>query len=957
MGGEPDEKGSRAKLCLSLLGGVDLTLDGVPLRSFVTLKSQALLCYLAMSDRPHSREALATLLWGESPEEQARASLRQALSNVQKLVGPSLHVARQVIEFDHDYPHWLDVDAFLAAARQGLSDALGARRQLTIAADLYRGDFLAGFQVREAPEFEEWVTVQRERLRQMAYRVLERLAQHHAARGAYEPASAYLGRLLELDPWREDAHRQRMVVLAYSGQHDAALSQYVALRRMLQAELGEEPAAETTELYRRIRSGALGQPPPPPPHHNLPVQPTPLLGRQAELEEVAALLTDSGPRLINLTGTGGIGKTRLALGVAAQVADDFAGGVYFVSLASIQDPDLTPQAIARALRVEMNPDQAAMERLKDWLQARQVLLVLDNVEHLLPAAAPIAELLSTCPQLTVLATSRAALRVRGERLVPVPPLALPDPGLAATLDDVQHAPAVALFLQRAQAIRPGFALTPANAPVVARICCRLDGLPLAIELAAARMRLLGPEALLARLERRLALLTDGAADLPPRQRTLRATIDWSQALLKGPEQELFRRLAVFVGGATLEAVDAVCGPLEVSRANGDEGTEVLRALGTLSDQSLVLRQEEADGAVRVVMLETIREYAAEQLTASGEGEEMARRHAGYYNDLAQRASLELTGPEQMRWLDRLEADRDNLRAALAWSLSHEPALALCLAGALWRFWQLRGSLSEGRRLLDEALAWHGGDPWRRARALNGAGSLALLQGDYEGAIVRFEEAMPLWRALRDKHHVAGTLQNLGLVRLEWGQYGQALPLLGEALDRFRELDDRSGMAIALANLGVVAGAEGKCARARELLEESLALYRQRGDETGIAQVLVYLGQTATRQGDLEVGAAHQKESLVRFRELGNQQGIAEALEGLAEIAARQGDTQRAVPLWAAAQGLRDRLGMPRSVVEQARYEQETAAVRSRIGAEAFDEAWADGAGTPEDAVIDEALGR
>lgn len=942
------------RLKLSLLGGVLITLDGLPVEEFVTLKSEALLCYLAMTNRPQSRDGLAALLWGNSSEVRAKTSLRQAVSNLRKLVGPFIKVTRQSIEFDHDSAYWLDVDAFVSAAQNGLSGGVGARRQLMAAMDLYAGDFLAGFLVRGAPEFEEWVGIQRESLRRLATQVLERLVQHHVNRGQYAVASDYLLRLLDLEPWREDAHRTQMLLLQYSGRRDAALSQYVTLCRVLRAELGEQPAAETAALYRRIRSGEVESPPPPPVRYAPPTQPTALTGRQVETAEITRLLMAPHYRLVTLTGAGGIGKTRLALGVAQELVDDFADGACFVSLASIQDPDLVAPAIAKALAIEVGPDEPVVARLRAWLQGHQLLLVLDNFEHLLPAATLVADLLTASPSLKMLITSRVALRLRGERRIAVPPLSLPKPGHERDLEQLRLSAAVELFLERAQAVRPEFELTRGSAPAIAAICRRLDGLPLGIELAAAQIRLLCPEVLLERLTRRLVALTDGAHDLPSRHRTLRSTIGRSYYLLDQPEQTLFKRLATFAGGASVEAIAAVCGPLAVPETAGKEAPDILRVLGSLLDQSLVLRKEGPGAGIRIVMLETIREYALDRLAESGEEQAVAQRHASYFHELAELAAEHLTGPQEAVWLDRLDEVHDNLRASLAWSLTHEPELALRLAGALWRYWQLRGHLGEGRRWLDQALNWSGGG-WWRARALNGAGSLAVMQGDYGQAVVRYQEAMPLWHALGDEHHVAETLHYLGLIDVDRGQYGPAIPLLEEARDRFRHLGDRHGMAMALGNLGIVASAQGQYDRARELLEESLALHRQCGDEEGMARALTHLGRTVVRQGELELSTALQKESLEYFRELGNPQGIAEALEGLAEIATYQGEFQRAARLWAMAQGLRDRIGVPRDAIEEARYERKVEAARAGLGDSGFREAWSEGANRGAETVIAEAL--
>ena len=990
---EESERGAeRPRLALSLLGGALMALDGAPLKGFITLKSQALLCYLAVTGRPHSREALAALLWGDTPEEDAKASLRQVLSNLQKVAGPYLSITRQTVEFDRGAPYWLDVDAFVSAARAGSSHAIGAYRRLREAADLYAGDFLAGFHVRDAPEFDEWTAAQRERLRQLAFGALEQLAEHHARRGAYATASDYLDRLLQLDPWREDAHRQRMLLLYYDGRRDAALSQYASLRRVLQAELGEEPAEETMALYRRIRAGAVEHPAPPPARHNLPAQPTPLLGRQAELGRVTALLADPVCRLLTLVGPGGIGKTRLALQVAQELVDDFADGVFFVSLASIHGPDLVAQAIVDALKVEVGPGRPATERLSDWLKSRQVLLVLDNFEHLLPAATLIARLLAGCQALTVLATSRAPLHLRGEQVLPVPPLSLPDPGRADAPDRLADFASVALFLERARAVRPEFGLTPGNAAAIAAICCRLDGLPLAIELAAARIRLLSPEELITRLEQSIALLADGAEDLPPRQRTLRATIEWSYNLLSEPERTLFRRLAVFRDGATLDTVGAVCGPLEAGATTGGPDVDLLRLLGSLSDKSLVLRKEGPNAALRFTLLETIREYAAERLEASGEGDTVRCQHAVHFLALVEQVAPELHGPRQATRLEQLDAERANFSAALRWCAEHDPTTGLRLAAALWPFWLLRGYWGEGRGWLEALLQRMGSDAPAgiRAQASSAAGHLATHQGDteaarallLEGVAIRRElgdrrsladalhwlgreyaspeaeswlrEALALYRELGDERGIAEVLGSLGEHLREGGDLIAGRTLGEESLGRWRALGDAYHVALQLYRLGHIARHQGDDARARVCYDEALALNRRVGHRWGVAMVLLNLGFVEERAGDRERAGALARESLRLNRELGNKWGICRGLHLLAAVAvasAQPGAGHRAARLLGAAEALRLATGTTWQPHDRDEFDRWVGAARAVLDADTFAGAWAAGqALSPEEAV-------
>jgi len=485
--------------------------------------------------------------------------------------------------------------------------------------------------------------------------------------------------------------------------------------------------------------------------NNLPIQPTPLLGREREVAEIADLLRREDVRLLTLTGTGGTGKTRLALQSAAELIDEFEDGVFFVALAPISDPELVASTLAEALSVSESAGRPLKEDLRNYLSNRELLLVLDNFEQVVDAAPLVGELLSGCPGLKALTTSRISLRIYGEHEYAVSPLEMPDPMHLPPIETLRQYEAIRFFTERARAANAHFSLTNENATVVAEICARLDGLPLAIELAAARIKLLSPQAMCSRLGNPLRFLTGGARDLPERQRTLRGAIAWSHALLDEGEQALFARLSVFSGGCVLDAVEAVC------EAEGDLFVDVLEGLSSLLDKSLLRQEEMVEEEPRFVMLETIREYARERLEVSGEAEEIRRLHAEYFVALAEQGASEQQGPEEAAWLERLDLEHDNMRAALSWMLESEEAGAgLRLSGALWRFWWMRGHYSEGRRWLEEALAKDGRASAVRAKALEAVGWLADDQGDIDRAVAAAEEGLSL-SANKDREQRYGFL--------------------------------------------------------------------------------------------------------------------------------------------------------------------------------------------------------
>lgn len=698
--------------------------------------------------------------------------------------------------------------------------------------------------------------------------------------------------------------------------------------------------------------------------HNLPHPVTSFVGRSAEIAAVCGLLEQT--RLVLLTGAGGSGKTRLALAVAERLLDRFDDGVWFVDLAALDEAALVLPTIAQTLDLHEVAYTPLLDSLKQYLRSRRLLLILDNFEQVIDAAPLISTLLAAAPNLTLLVTSRTVLRLSGEQEFVVPPLPLPSLAQPAPEDLLTHAPAVALFVQRAQAVDPAFRITAENAHAIAEICLRLDGLPLAIELAAARIKVLSPQALLARLiaasgQGTLDLLRQGARDLPPRHRALHATIDWSYVLLAPQEQKLFARLAVFVNGWTLDLAETIC------RDADDPTLDVLGGVTALVDHSLLVRAAGPDEQQRFAMLATIREYALEQLMRCGGAEALRRSHATTYVAFIEIAHPFLCGPEQQRWLLRLRAEHDNLRAALSWSLNAgELEYALRLAIGLWEFWAVSGLISEGRRWMAQLLAQDGRRyPALWAQMLFGAGRLAYMQGDYAQAHALHSEALAANQSLNDTEGLLMGFNSLAQLAREQGEYTQAQALhqhslrlaeqlndegwavhtliylaqnaihagdheqaeryMAEAIDRDTVPNDPMGLAVTTNHLGSIAYLQGNYPRAAQLWQQSLAYCRIVDDRLRTTQAVCRLGNVALRQGALDEARRHYLTSLRLCREVVDKVGMIENLAGLSAVAAQQGDLQLATRFAGAASALRHRLGVQLPAVSRGLLEEALAA--------------------------------
>jgi predicted ATPase/DNA-binding SARP family transcriptional activator len=864
-------------LRVELFGGFRLYRDGAPVRDFTLRKAQLLLAFLLLHrHRPHPRSMLAGLLWGETAEPQAKSHLRKLLYVLRRtLEGPRGRFGSyfltegETIRFNSSSAFSCDVDDFNEACHAAQVGAPEKKTQeLGRALAQYQGPLLAGF-------YDDWVLIEQDHFKDAYVHTLRLLIRHLQSLGDYRRAIEWSQKALRENALQEELHRTLMECYVALGDRASALAQYRELESLLNNELGIHPLPETRALLKQVlepSAPSVRLAVASPTQHNLPLPLTRFVGRRSEIGEIKSLLREN--RLLTLTGAGGSGKTRLALRVAHELLSEYADGVWFADLSSETKSELLGPAIAQALGIQDSQELSPQALLAKYLKPRRLLLILDNCEHLVKGCAALAQsLLQSCPTLTIMTTSREVLGVLGERVWIVPSLSDED--------------AIELFQQRVIAASSPFDQANARS-VITRICRRLEGLPLAIELAAGRAKVLSLGQIAERLHDALSLLSpENAMVSPDHHRTMRAALDWSYRLLTEAEQALLRRLAVFAGDFSLSSATALGADVDWQES------EILNALHHLVNKSLVSVLY-SDYQVRYRLNEIIRQYGQEKLRMSGELPEISRRHLDFFLGLAERTERELTGPHQALWLDRLEQEHDNLCAALDWGLTQEAMQerSLRLAGALSRFWLMRRDLREARERLSRVLerAPQLGTTSLYARVLRAAGKVAQLQKDWKAATDHFEAALTVYRQKNDEQGMAAALHNLGVIAAEWQTHPErARALLQEALSLARNLGDAQGIAAGLAALGTLALKRGDYGQAQRLFEESLGRSRERGDQREVAAMLNNLGVVAQTLGQL-VKARHLfEESLAIRHQLKSPRDIALALQNLGGLSLTQGD--------------------------------------------------------------------
>ena len=1000
-----------ARLSLSFLGPFQAARDGQPLTGFESNKVRALLAYLAIeSDRPHSRAELACLLWPDQPDLAARSNLRQALANLRRTIGdeaaqpPFLLIDREFIRFNSEADYWLDTTEFteLLTANERHSHRRAetckhCAQWMQQAVELYRGNFLAQFFVSDSDTFDEWALARREKMRHQVLTVLFRLADFYERRGNYTQTYHCAVRQLDLDPWCEEAYRQVMRALACDGQRSAALAQYETCRRILSLELKAEPGTETQTLFETIQAGKLPRVEGPPAILHLcnpSTESSPIIGREKELIELAELLERPTCRMVTLTGPGGIGKTRLALQAAADQDGGFKDGIYCVPLAGLKSGQFLITAMAETFGISFSSTEDPRRKLIRYLVDKEMLLVLDNFEHLLHPLIPalqeerstmraddlkefgggsdsgplsvLVEILQKARRVVLLVTSRERLKLQAEWVFDLHGLEYPAQG---SQEGFEGCSAVELFMLHARKVRREFSPSESEARAMVRICQLVEGMPLAIELAASAVYQRSCVTIVNEIERDLQMLVSSVHDIPERHRSVWAAFEHSWRLLSLQEQQALSRLAVFQGGFDEEAA------VQVSEAHS-------RVLEALVDKSLLRLGQ--DG--RYGMHELVQQFASVKLVNSGELEIIQDAHARYFMGLAEQAETGLYAADQQQWISCLEENQANLRAGLKWAIQNGNAnLAARFSGALSPFWGLRGYLHEGRQWLDWVIAlFNSGssDTALQAKVYLAAGMLAWRQSEYSQAVEWMEKSLVLTREIGDLAAISRNLQSLATVESARGNYQRSTAILEEVLALDQESGNRENLAYDYGSLADLAFQQGNYGPAQTFYEESLALHRERGDKNSIAICLHNLGEVYHQLGSDARSLQFTEEAVNLFRELGVKQGLAVSLGNLGELASHAGDPERAqrlyrealnlqqelgvkgdilsillifaafalqagkparaVRLYAAAQALRKAIDMAFSLAQTSEYETNLAQARTQLDPPAFAQAWSDG---------------
>lgn len=931
-----------SRLSISLLGPLQVTLDDELIVDFATDKVRALLAYLVVeSGRPHRREKLAGLLWPEQSQQKARQNLRKTLARMRQVIGddqeiavPFLLVSRETLQFNAESNYWLDVAMFTDLAKtckehrhRHQGTCLLCMRRLAQMTELYRGDFLDQFFLKDSESFEEWSMLTREWLHRAAVDALAHLARYHERRGEYSQARAYAWKQVELDPWREESHRHLMRLLALDGQRSAALTQYQTCRRSLADELGVEPTSETTSLYEQIRADEPLSPPIFP--HNLPPSPTPFVGREDELEDLVKLLADPDRRLLSLVGPGGIGKTRLALQAAQTQIGAFVDGVNFASLASISSVEFLLPTLANALNFSFQGHQAPQEQLLSYLKEKDILLVLDNLEHLLKSTELLAQVLQRAPGVVLLVTSRERLNLQEEWVYDVEGLSYPANGV---VDDVEGCSAIELFYQSARRAREDFVLEASDIPYVVHICQLVEGMPLAIELAAAGITVCSLRDIIKDIKHNFDILSTFLRNVPERHRSVRAIFEQSWNLLTKQEQQVFARLSVFQGGFERQ------GAQQVAKSS-------LPILTTLIHKSLLRH----DTRGRYQFHQLLRQFAAEkQADLFPHTQTTHHRHAEYYAEFLQQREDMLKGGQQRQALQEISVEIDNIRVAWKWAIDQikngqNEVQALNViqeaAKSLSMFYPTQGLYQEGKNVFGQAVLVLDNDfsldqkdlllgrllvyqgkcceftehsdkaaqlfqqslnifqqldaRHETALPLHGLGYMAHIRGEYVQAERYFQDSMTIYEEIGDTWGVANVLSMLCLVERRCGAYSQAKRHAQEALVIRREIGDQVGIAANLKNLGLVDCDLGEYGEAKEALLEALEICYQFDHKVGIADTLTGLCQTAFRLGDIEAAQQYGKQSLAVHQEIGDYWGVAISFNNLGYMALELGEYRQA----------------------------------------------------------------